>query len=67
MQASLQRERAASQEVAAQVAPATLRLERVVLAESGTLLILWSNPDGNVWRLRQAYAQRFPGVPSMFH
>lgn len=40
-----------------------LQLERVVLARSGTLLLLWADPSGSVAALRGALLAAFPGAP----
>lgn len=50
------------EEIAARTETVTLTFDRVVLTDSGTLIILWTNPCSNVWRLRQAYQQAFPGA-----
>lgn len=51
-------------DIAACTPAVRLVFDRVVLSDSGTLLLLWRNPDGNVWRLRDCYAKAFPGVRS---
>jgi hypothetical protein len=62
LQAYLERERGISRDIAASTGPVRLLFERVVLADSGTLLLTWSNPCGKVWRMRQACREAFPGA-----
>ena len=60
----LEAELAAAAELVAAAAPFELVVERVVLARSGTLLLLWADPSGGLTRLRAALRNRFPGAPS---
>lgn len=40
----------------------TLHFERVLLTDTGTLLMTWTNPSGEVARLRNRLAHTFPGM-----
>ena len=65
MQASLAKEKDLCEQIVKQAAPVTLTLERVLLSDTGTLLITWTNPCGSVWQLRQGFADAFPGSHSI--
>ena len=62
VQAQLEKEKAACTSIAARTPAVKLVFDRVLLADSGTLLLVWKNPCGTVWRLRDDCSEAFPGA-----
>lgn len=48
--------------IAAVVGAPTLKLCRVLLATSGTLLMTWTDEGGRTWKIKQQCWHRFPGA-----
>ncbi|KAK9836686.1 hypothetical protein WJX74_006002 [Apatococcus lobatus] len=63
-QANADRERAAVQQLIVNAHPPQLQVEQIVLANSGTLLLCFSDFTSHLQRLRAALRQAFPGAPS---
>ena len=61
----LTREIETMREVASTVPAPTLQVHRILLADSGTLLLclIEKSPEASIYRIRKRFRERFPGAP----
>eukprot|EP01025_Chloroclados_australasicus_P000247 TRINITY_DN10118_c0_g1_i1.p1 TRINITY_DN10118_c0_g1~~TRINITY_DN10118_c0_g1_i1.p1 ORF type:complete len:202 (+),score=22.71 TRINITY_DN10118_c0_g1_i1:25-606(+) len=61
---ALKAELAVCESIAADTSTAVVQFERVFLADTGSLVMAWSDAGGLVEKLRSKYIAKFPGAPS---